>query len=262
MTRKQRGFGLSFFLIVAPIIAVFFLFATHTISLTNDDIQAKLNSHVVGKDFKPKGVRGMAIKSLTITSVTTKLHDNGSIETRTAARLETLAGGCDLFVDAVGIPEYAARAFYFRPTGKIEVATQNCSKASAAGNAEPQGTLAGKLKAFADKHTSPELKAAGRDLGDIAISWSKENTGDIAAYIFQHRPIFRLKDDVKGFVIGASLKKIEISGGNLHITFSLLQLTIWLMMWAAIFIGGIIILVLVSFSMPPFRISLDRNIIT
>ena len=54
--------------------------------------------------------------------------------------------------------------------------------------------------------------------------WISMKAQRAVALALAQRPVYRLKNDVKGFLIKATLERVEISGDKLVVTFSLVQI--------------------------------------
>jgi hypothetical protein len=183
----------------------FSVFRTSKLVFTEPEIQERLNQEL------PKTVRGV-----TVERVVAHLAEN-----RLALRIEiqgaVLRQPISAIVSARGVPRYEARGaeLYFDADDiKID-----------------QLTIAGRSVIGADDtaaHT-PLSAAAGpavQRLADAAIK------GYLAT-----RPVYRFKNDFKGFVLKASLVDVTIGHDALEVTFSLWNLTVTCAVFAFVLIG-------------------------
>jgi hypothetical protein len=187
-------------------------FRTSKVVFTEAEIQERLNLQL------PKTVRG-----LTIERVAAHLADN-----RLALRIElegaVLRQPVSAIVSARGVPRYEARgaALYFDADDiefdQLTVASRNVIGADDAAARTPLSAAVGPVV---------------RRLAEAGIT----------AYLAT-RPVYRFKNDVKGFVLKASLADVTISQNALVVTFSLWNLTVTCAVFAFILIGALSIIYL------------------
>jgi hypothetical protein len=184
---------------------LFSAFRTSKLVFTESEIQERLNRQL------PKTVRGV-----TVERVAAHLEEN-----RLALRIEVegavVRQPISAVVSARGVPRYEARGaeLYF-DADDIRV---------------DQLTIAGRSVIGADDMAArtPLSAAAGpavRRLAETAIK----------AYLAT-RPVYRFKDDFKGFVLKASLVDVTVGHDALVVTFSLWNLTVTCAILALVLIG-------------------------
>jgi hypothetical protein len=100
--------------------------------------------------------------------------------------------------------------FYFRAT-KAEILDFRF------GDKAPEDTI----KRFADRYvTNQGMKNLLNDAAPHAEKWMTEAAQEGALLALQHIPVYRLKNDMKGYFIGASVTDVSVIGDHLSITFS------------------------------------------
>src|SRR5262245_1451779 len=183
------------------------IFGESRLVFTQAELQAQLDRAL------PRTVREVTIERGTVT-----LADN-----RLALRLELKAAAARQPVTAVvsarGLPRYQAESgeLYFDADDvKVE-----------------QITIAGRLV------TGDDDGAGGRVVTAARATVQRLAESAIKAWLAA-RPVYRLKDDVKGVVLKATLVDVTVAQGTLAVTFSLWHLTVT----AAIFAALIVVLLL------------------
>jgi len=99
---------------------------------------------------------------------------------------------------------------------------------------------------FIDKHIHPQwLNEKAHTAVDTGDAKARQAVDKIARAYLNARPVYRVKDDVKGLVIKASVTSIEVKswqdgkGGNLIIHASILRLTATMLLWG-LFFGAVL----------------------
>lgn len=181
------------------------VFRTSKLAFTEPEIQERLNQKL------PKTVRGVTVERvaahLAQNSLALRIEIQGTVLRRPVAAV----------VSAQGVPRYesdSAELYFDADDVKLD-----------------QLTIAGRMVIGADDTTSrsPMLEAAGpavQRLADAAIK----------AYLAT-RPVYRFKNDFKGFVLKASLVGMTVSQNALVVTFSLWNLTVTCAIYASVLIG-------------------------
>jgi hypothetical protein len=180
--------------LLAVVGAAWAIFGTHTLSFTESTIQARLNQQL------PRTVR-----EVTIDRVTVRLADN-----RLALRIEiqgtVLRQPISAVVSGRGVPRYEAQGGeMFFDADDVKVEQLNVAGRSVVGEDETA----------ARRRLSEAAGPAVQRLAETAIK----------SYLAT-RPVYRFKDDFKGFVLKAALVDVKIADNVLVVTFSLWNLTV------------------------------------
>jgi hypothetical protein len=171
-----------------------------SVSISEDFAQEQL-AKKVGKDLPIKGPAQIAIKKASLQEI--NVHISGG-QVNISAKLNgefRFGKSFSLVSSAIGVPSYSEGAFYFHP----------------------------------DKIKVQEFSFQGQKVN--AGDWMTSLVEGAAIHAFEKRPIYRLKDDVKGRIIRSSLTSISVAGDHIELTFSLWQIT-------AAVVAGIILLIL------------------
>jgi hypothetical protein len=181
------------------------VFKTSKLVFTEAEIQERLNRQL------PKTVRGV-----TVERVAAHLADS-----RLALRVEVqgtvVREPVSAVVSATGVPRYEARGaeLYFDADDiKLDQLTIAGKNVIGAGDAAARGPL------------SAAVGPAVQRLAEAAIK----------AYLAT-RPVYRFKNDFKGFVLKASLVDVTIGQDALVVTFSLWNLTVTCAILALVVVG-------------------------
>jgi hypothetical protein len=99
-----------------------------------------------------------------------------------------------------------------------------------------------KAHTFIDKHIHPQwLSEKAHTAVDTGDTKARQAVDKIARAYLNARPVYRVKDDVKGLVIKTSVTSIEVKSwpdgkdGNLIIHASILRLTATMLLWGLFF---------------------------
>lgn len=179
-------------------------FGIHKLTFTQSQIQSRLNQQL------PRTVR-----EITIERVAVQLADN-----RLALRIEiqgtVLRQPVSAVMSARGVPRYEAeRGEMYFDADDVKVEQLTIAGRSVIGDDDA-----------ARRRLSETAGAAVQRLAETAIK----------TYLAT-RPVYRFKDDVKGFVLRAALGDVVIEQNTLVVTFSLWNLTVT----TALFALGLII---------------------
>jgi hypothetical protein len=185
---------------------------TTKLVLTEPQLQARLNQQL------PKTVR-----DVTIERVAVHLADN-----RLALRIDiqgtVLRQSVSAVVAARGVPRYEAQGgeLYF-DADEVRIG---------------QLTIAGR-NVLGDEERGQRGRAA--EATGSAVQRLAEAA--IKAYLAT-RPVYRFKDDFKGFVLKAALVDVAIEQNALVVTLSLWNLTVAAATWALLFLGVLVLIYL------------------
>ncbi len=197
--------------IVAAVGLLFALFAEHRVSITASEIQSRIDAAL------PKTVKGV-----TVTEVKVALGDK-ALAIRAVVHGEHLGQSYDLTAKFVGNPRYKPQegAFYFRPEQVVieQFAFRGKSPAET-------------VEKLAERYiTNPGLRNLATDVAPKIEGWMMVAAEKAVATTFEHAPVYRLKDDVKSTLIRASLAGVVVTEQNVVVTFSLMALTMFVLMW-------------------------------
>jgi hypothetical protein len=199
ISRRQKFIALA----VCTLLALVLLSQVHgtkSVSIDENFAQERLSKQI-GKDLPVKGPAKIAIKKVSLQSVAIHISD-GQVNISAKLNGELRFGQTfSLVSSAIGIPSYSDGAFYFHP----------------------------------DKINVQELSLQSQQMR--AEAWMTALVEAAAMHAFEKRPIYRLKDDVKGRIIRSSLTSISVAGDSIELKFSLWQIT-------AAVVAGILLLIL------------------
>jgi len=191
----------------------------HEISMSQTEIQAKIDEKM------PASQKGVTITDakidlsgdklgLTFSAATTKLNTEYRMNTATRGTLRY---------------DHSRGAFYFVPE-ELKISGIQANGAS----------VAQKVGGFIDKwvdskkiqDNKAELAARAEDIAQSLVQKS-------AAAVLDHVPVYKLKDDFKGYVVRAVLSDVEIKDGHVIAHLSLWQLTKTVLVFAIAFVAAI-----------------------
>lgn len=180
-------------LVLSAILLVHFFSVEHTKTFSQEFIQQKVNAKL------PKLV---AYNRFKVTSANVEIQDHAAKLLINVEGAKT--GNIHAVVSAIGKPRYNKNTaeFFFEPE---DVTVEQID--------------------WKGKPPS-EWKILGLS-GENAADWLKTHAENIAVSTLEGMPVFRIKDEMKwSWVIRSSLKNVEIQNGQLVVTFSVLNLTI------------------------------------
>lgn len=191
------------------------MFGSHTVSFTEAQVQERINAQL-DKNIDVKGPAHFVVKTVKLTDAT--VHLVGGRVTALVDVEGVLLAGKEFSMTArvVGVPKYEGDAFFFTAEN-VEVQTFAY-----------EGTKPVEYwKRLADRYISDEKKERlVADLAPAAEAWMTGIAQKAAVHALEKHPIYRLKSDVKGVLIKASLESVKIDQDRVVVTFSLWQLTI------------------------------------
>lgn len=214
MKRNLLWIGVGVLALIAAAL-LWGIYGSHTISLTEAQIQERINAQL-NKEIKPNGGTGFFVKSVGVKNATVSL---GHEQLTALIEVEGTLRGAKKFsltAQAVGNPEYSAGKFFFRPSA-IEV-----REFSFEGDSPSEV-----MTRLAKRYLSDEkARQAVNDAAPKIESWMTTVAQNAATHVLDRRPVYTLKNDVKGVLIGAALESVKVRGDKLIINFSLWQLTL------------------------------------
>lgn len=208
MTKRKllwAGVCALFFISIA---CLWGLYGTHSVSLTEAQVQERVTAQL-DKEFSVGGKAGLLVRNVRVKNAAVHIADG-----KLAALVDvegTLRVGqkFSLTSYAVGAPTYHDGRFFFKPS-TIEVRKFVL-----------EDTVKSRALARLVERYLPDEKAR-QDIAD----WVTETAQSAATHALEQRPIYTLKNDVRGVLIKASLESVKIERDSILITFSLMQLTL------------------------------------
>jgi hypothetical protein len=191
MTRKLVWIALTAIGLLAAAGALWSAFGTHKISLTETELQERVNRQL------PREFKGVTVERATVT-----LADN-RIALRIEAQGSALGAPYAVVASTNGVPRYDAaqgQLFFAADSVRIE-------------NFTFRGTP---LLEREDNPTTfrGRIEAAAHSVVEIGIKT-----------FLAERPVYRFKDDLKGMVLNAAITDVAITGNTLVIGVSLWNVT-------------------------------------
>lgn len=214
MTKRQAiwvGVAILFFIAGG---LLWTLFKTHTVVLTEDYIQERVNIQI-GKEFSVKGKGRLLIKTVTLKNATVHIAE-GRVVALLDLEGKAIAGKkFSLTTYAIGAPYYANGKFYFKPDGVViqRFAYQGSTPTEYVERFAKHVPWKRVQQFIADK--APEIE-----------EWMINVAESAATHTLAQRPVFVPKNDIKGILIRASLESIVAQEDRIMLTFTLWQLTL------------------------------------
>jgi hypothetical protein len=203
-------------------------YGTSSITLTEPQVQARIDQQL-DKDFAVRGVAQLLVKSVRIRAATIHLQDGQVTALIDATGMLRADKSFTLTAYAVGVPTYRSGEFFFTPD-KIEV-----RRITYEGGAPGE-----RARQFADRYVSDaKLRQLVEDKAPAVEDWVNTLAQNAAAQVLERRPVYHLRDDVKGMLIAASLSSVKIDHDRLVATFSLWQLTRSVLLGALCLVVGL-----------------------
>jgi len=199
--------GLSWVVLLVALVGIFLLaFGSHTVTLSENEIQKRITAQL------PKEHRGVTVQQVHI-----ELSDG---ELTALVTMEGKKGGqtFDLVISMRGTPVYESRdgEFFFKPRD-VQVREFHFR------GEKPSELVARLATRYLTNRGAQRLAA---DVAPKVDAWISESAERTAMFVLTRMPVYRLKDDGKGYIIKSSLESISVTSEGVSITFSLWQLTI------------------------------------
>lgn len=226
MTRRQFIWvGVAVLFLFAGV-GLWTMFGVHSVSFTEKEIQNRINTQLHKEFPVKKRVAHILVKTVSMQGATIRI-DNGRIIALIDIEGTMRAGKkFSLTVYAVGVPTYAHGDFYFSPED-IEV-----QKFAYEGKTPTEF-----FSNFARRYVSNQkVRQFIEDKAPGVEEWITVTAQNAAMHALERRPVYRLKDDMKGFLIRASLESVKIEQDRIVLTMTLLRLTLTVL-------GGLIALI-------------------
>jgi hypothetical protein len=201
------------------------LYGTHSVSFTEAQVREHLSKQV-GKEMPIKGTAQLLVKSVTIKQADVRIQDGRVLASIHVEGQMKTGKKFMLSTNTVGVPSYAEGAFFFKPE-KVEV-----EKFGYEGGSPKEA-----ISRFADRYVSDnKLRTLAEDVAPKVEEWVTNLAQNTSIYALERWPVYRLKDDVKGVVIKASLESVKVDKDRIVVTFSLWQLTVSVFFGIAFFL--------------------------
>ncbi|HTO80525.1 MAG TPA: hypothetical protein VMJ31_12190 [Methylocystis sp.] len=224
---------LAFLVTAAGSAGLMTLRAGHEVALTQAELQRRIDP-LLNKDLPLKGRAAEIVASLQARQVAVAMGE-GRVGVTFLLQGKPVMGPTFLVAASMrGAPRYDDGAFYFDPEDvRIEKFALGEDGRLSGALASGLARLAGPGAADLVEKKRQEIEAAAKTLAENAI---KAELGK--------RPIYRLKDDVKGEVLRATLDSLGVEDDRLVARFTLWRATPWAAVGAAAFLGGLVLFVL------------------
>lgn len=211
---RRYGWIAATLLIALGAAGLWTLAATHEISLSATELQSRIDDRLP-KEIAVKGPAQALLQSASVKSATVSLRDGkAALAFGVEGKLRT-GKIFEIEASALGVPKYAEGALYFEPE-KIDVSRLAYGGESAA-------ELVARV---ARGHVADEkLRALIEEKARKADDWTARIVDAVLRRYLEERPVYRLKDDVKGAAMKAALDRIAVQDDRLQVTFSLWRLT-------------------------------------
>ena len=211
MSRRTIAFVLLFAINLPCLVGMIWsVFGNSQVSFTQSELQQRLNQQL------PRTVKGVTIDRVDVALADNKLSLRASLQGQVVR--QTVAA----VVEARGAPRYNAEAheIYF-DADRI---------------AFDRIVVAGK--------TIPPAEAAKNPLAAAAIATTEQAVEQAGKEYLAALPVYRFKDDFKGYVMKSALAGVAVTGDRLVIELSLWKLTVTTATFAFWLIVGLVFLVL------------------
>jgi hypothetical protein len=217
-------------LLVAAAIGLIAVHGRLQVTLTQAEIQERVEKQL-DKDFPISGVSGLIVKSARLNAVTIEFDDSKALVAFNLEGRLTTGKSFAITASAIGSPLYSSGEFFFKPDSiAIEDVTYE------GGN--PTEALDSLLqRRIRSERIRKLISGKTRHVEEWAIKLAER----VATKVLLEKPVYRPKDDVKGYLVKASLESVVIAGDHLLITFSLWQLTITVVIGIACLAGAIVL---------------------
>ena len=180
--------------------------------------------------------KNAAARNLKILEVGVSIIDAIAITAKVEGR--RFAQAFSATVHVVGVPEYRPRerAFFFK-----------ASEFKVLAFSYKGGTVSERATRFVKRITkNEELQAMAEELAPKLEAWVTALAENSVKRGLERFPVYRLKDDLKGWAISVSLKSVEVKDGKIVAVVSVWQLT-----WTVLLTIAIFLVLVAAFFMAP-----------
>ena len=224
MTKRTSLWWLMAILLLVGGLLVWFAYngGTYTIVVTQEEAQAKLDEQLArfaAQTPKPKHLEHVVFESARVQFVDGTVVLDATISD-TLVRLGNRMIRAD--VHATGGVEYRDGALYVHPTSVPQFTNVFITKegAQVSSFAHTKQLLQEKVREFAEKHGWEEI---GQTFMAEFTVWRDEHALKALSTVFDHHPVYTLKNTSTQLVVRAVLDKVEVVGDTLHVTLSVVQ---------------------------------------
>jgi hypothetical protein len=212
-TLRATIMGASVFSFIGAIFLLISFFGNKEVHFSEEQIQSQILKGLDKKGLQ-KGSSShtslKVVKEISIKDVNIKIS-NGKVSAVVSVEGTLIASKkFSLTAKAVGAPLYKEGAFYFSPTEiKVESFEYEGDK---------PGVVISKI---ADRYiTDDKKKLLMKDIAPVIESWMTTTAQNAVMFTLEKRPIYTLKNDVKGVLIRSSLESVKIQDNELVLAFS------------------------------------------
>jgi hypothetical protein len=205
------------------------MYGTQRVTFSEAQVQELINKQL-DKDVPVKGAAHLLVKTINVRSATVHIQDNRVLVLVDVEGTLRTNKKFSLTAYAIGVPTYSFGELFFKPD-KIEV-----QKFAYEGSSPTE--LFGR---FAKRYISDDkARQLVEDKAPAIESWMTSVAQSAVVHTLQERPVYRLKDGVKGMLIKASLESVVIDKDRVAITFSIWQLTLSVLFGIACLTGALL----------------------
>jgi hypothetical protein len=219
---KIRLSVVAVFAVITGLIA-YGIFSDHAIRITESVIKDRL-THTVGRSFEVHNIAAAAVKFVRVDGADAEIaNDKIHVTADLFVRMNHDFGDARISVSAIGAPEWRDGAFYFKPD---EMAFKDLKLLDEDGAVivTPEALKKAREKLVPEKLKSV-LSTFGKNLEKDVANAKADSAAPLgsalARIVFERVPVYRLKDDAKGFLLSQSLRSVAVENGAVVATFSL-----------------------------------------
>lgn len=231
MTHKGLMWAAVVALFLLAIGGFWSIYGTQRVIFTEAQVQERINQQL-DRDFPAKGAAHLLIKSIKVRGATIHIQDNRIVALVDFEGTLRTNRGFTLTAYALGIPTYSFGELFFRPD-KVEV------QKFAYEGSTPTQLFTGFAKRYVSDDKARQLIEG---TAPSVESWMTTVAQNAAVHTLERRPVYQLKDGVKGLLIKASLASVTIDQDRVVVTFSIWQFTLSVLFEVLCLIAGIIVM--------------------
>jgi hypothetical protein len=238
MTRKGWLWAAAVALFLLAIAGFWGIYGTQRVTFSEAQVQELINKQL-DKDVPVKGAAHLLVKTINVRSATVHIQDGRVLVLIDVEGTLRTNKKFSLTAYAIGVPAYSFGELFFKPD-KIEV-----QKFAYEGTSPTE--LFGR---FAKRYISDDkARQLVEDKAPAIEGWMTTVAQSAVVHTLEERPVYRLKDGVKGLLIKASLESVAIDQDRVAVTFSIWQLTLSVLFGILCLLGGLVA-ILILFAYP------------
>lgn len=185
------------------------------VTLTQAEIQDRVEKQL-DKDYPISGIGGLLLKSARLKAANVEFEDSQALVTFELEGKLITGKSFAITASTIGSPIYSSGAFFFKPNNiEIEDVTYEGGRPTEAVDSLIQQRI-----------RSERIRRLISGKTHHVEEWALRLAERAATKVLLEKPVYKPKDDVKGYLIKASLESVAIAGDRLVVSFSLWQLTI------------------------------------